>query len=365
MNAPTISPLARAKERITVSDLGSMLYAGWKAGKSCRSPFRDDRNPSFSVFDGGRRWKDFGTEERGDVVDFLAKAKGLDKSAAAKELIAIANTGATGAPVVPRIDRRPAAKEPLKPMPADVAAIWDEGLEHLRGSLWTQQGIEKWRRWPLGTVRQLAEDGLIGCPSLFGRRGIAFPVQIPYRNELGIVTTSNAGFHFRHKPNDGETKAFWSYLPNIKAYGVTCPAAPFVIGAGFVPYAQTVVVTEGQWDAITLCAAAGWLVSDAAWPEHLTVFATRGAGAWRPLIELWGSYWLSNAMFLLFPDGDEAGATWNDPSGFKYALCKLGHRVRIIRPCPGTPKDLNDIHRSQPIPPEDIMEWISMERCPR
>jgi len=39
------------------------------------------------VWDDGRRWKDFGTDDGGDVIDFVAKVEGLDKSAAAKRLI--------------------------------------------------------------------------------------------------------------------------------------------------------------------------------------------------------------------------------------------------------------------------------------
>ena len=46
--------------------------------ESCQSPFRDDVTPSFSVFDGARKWNDFSTEEHGDVFDFVQKASGFD-----------------------------------------------------------------------------------------------------------------------------------------------------------------------------------------------------------------------------------------------------------------------------------------------
>lgn len=66
------------------------LGAAWHAlglpgepGKTCRSPFpgdhkHGDANPSFSVYDGGRRWKDFATGEGGDLFDFIRKARGCD-----------------------------------------------------------------------------------------------------------------------------------------------------------------------------------------------------------------------------------------------------------------------------------------------
>jgi len=43
----------------------------------CKSPFRDDNHPSFSIYNNGERWKDFATGEGGDVVDFLKKATGI------------------------------------------------------------------------------------------------------------------------------------------------------------------------------------------------------------------------------------------------------------------------------------------------
>ena len=46
--------------------------------ESCQSPLRDDVTPSFSVFDGGRKWRDHGTEEHGDVFDFVQIATGFN-----------------------------------------------------------------------------------------------------------------------------------------------------------------------------------------------------------------------------------------------------------------------------------------------
>lgn len=58
-------------------DLG---FAG-EPGSPCRSPWPNehahgDANPSFSVFDEDRRWKDFTTGEFGDVIDLVVKARG-------------------------------------------------------------------------------------------------------------------------------------------------------------------------------------------------------------------------------------------------------------------------------------------------
>lgn len=84
------SPLAAAKERLSIPEVGAMMFPDWKPGKSCKSPFRDDRSASFSVYDGGRKWKDFGTGEGGDVADFLAAASGSSPEDGARRLIQMA-----------------------------------------------------------------------------------------------------------------------------------------------------------------------------------------------------------------------------------------------------------------------------------
>ena len=65
------------KEVYRIHDAWEDLGLPGEPSESCRSPFRDDLNPSFSVFDAGRKWKDYGTDESGDVFDFVQKATGL------------------------------------------------------------------------------------------------------------------------------------------------------------------------------------------------------------------------------------------------------------------------------------------------
>jgi DNA primase len=51
-----------------------------------KSPFRDERNPSFSIFNEGQNWKDHGTGDGGDVVDFWMKATGKSKGDSIAEI---------------------------------------------------------------------------------------------------------------------------------------------------------------------------------------------------------------------------------------------------------------------------------------
>jgi hypothetical protein len=88
----TASPTPRtrieeAKARFTIPVLWRMFNLRGDPGSPCRSPFREDRSPSFSVFNEGRRWIDHATAERGDAVDFLAKIKGVSNPEAFIELL--------------------------------------------------------------------------------------------------------------------------------------------------------------------------------------------------------------------------------------------------------------------------------------
>lgn len=79
-------------------------------GKSCRSPFRDDGNPSFSVHDGGRKFHDFATGEGGSVVDLVMQARSCDTAQAIRwieERLGTAPTFQNPAPSIPRRSKTP------------------------------------------------------------------------------------------------------------------------------------------------------------------------------------------------------------------------------------------------------------------
>lgn len=55
-------------------------------GNVFHSPFRVDKKPSFSIFNNGRRFKDFSTGESGDAITFWMKARNCDFKTAIKEM---------------------------------------------------------------------------------------------------------------------------------------------------------------------------------------------------------------------------------------------------------------------------------------
>ena len=65
------------KARLDIPTVWRLLALSGEPGKSVPSPLREDRKPSFSVFDGGRRFRDHSTGDAGTVVDFVALALNL------------------------------------------------------------------------------------------------------------------------------------------------------------------------------------------------------------------------------------------------------------------------------------------------
>jgi hypothetical protein len=82
--------VAEAKERVSIADLWSRYGFDGNPSRSCRSPFRDERNPSFSVFAGGYAWKDHGTGDGGDSVTFIQLAEGVSNADACRKIIGYA-----------------------------------------------------------------------------------------------------------------------------------------------------------------------------------------------------------------------------------------------------------------------------------
>ena len=74
------------KALLTIPDVAGRVFSGWKAAKSCKSPFRKDKNASFSIYANGQKWKDHATGDGGDVIDFYSKATGRSTADAIREL---------------------------------------------------------------------------------------------------------------------------------------------------------------------------------------------------------------------------------------------------------------------------------------
>ncbi len=125
----------RLRESYLITDAWRDLGFEGTPAKSCRCPWREDRKPSFSVFNDGRSFKDFSTDEKGDVFSFVMLALAFSFKDAAKWIEERA--GATPqSPVTPsQLHHRPSpakAKRELK-LPALDHGSYQE-IETLAGS---------------------------------------------------------------------------------------------------------------------------------------------------------------------------------------------------------------------------------------
>jgi len=79
-----------AKQRLRIADLWQHFGFPGQPRKSCRAPWREDRDASFSVYADGKLWHDFATGERGDAIDFLQRTTGLSNAAACRKFGSVA-----------------------------------------------------------------------------------------------------------------------------------------------------------------------------------------------------------------------------------------------------------------------------------
>jgi hypothetical protein len=165
----SLVPEALGRVRIyqAASQLGFYLP---ESPGSCRSPFREERRASFSWFvgrDGRDRWKDFGTGEGGDTLDFIMKGLRCPYSVAAKELLKMAGLEEWG-----NGPRRASALPPSilctpKPGPKPIEPR-RSAKEHLPADLHQ------------GSARELSE-------LIESRRWIASPEQLQEASETGAL----------------------------------------------------------------------------------------------------------------------------------------------------------------------------------
>jgi hypothetical protein len=304
-----------------------------RAGIKFSSPFRPDKNPSCSVYQSRNelRFRDWSHGVDVDPIGFYALARGIPNAEAIRELRQRLGVRAKRKTLIPKIAESSAAG-PDRParMPDEVAEIWREGVEYLAANADWQRRIGQWRGWTPEVVAQLVDDGMMGTPAHRGRRLVAFRVDYPVVKDFGPYgtwfSTEQVGFHVRLKPERPGEKPPWRFYPNGREHGQRIPSLPFIIGE--FPTARLLVITEGQWDAITFALAAGWLGHDGAWPDWICVIGIRGTNGINPFLNHYTAHWPRNAKCLLLPDNDYAGATW-----FKSCEGRPSFADRLINRC--------------------------------
>jgi P4 family phage/plasmid primase-like protien len=161
---------AEISRRITIAQLWRKFGfpdAPTKETGLFRSPFREDRTASFSIYerDGKLRFKDHGDPDcHGDVIDFYRLATGCDEATAFKEMKAMAGIGndtASGYQRAAQPKRQEGNKQTDKPF--ELSEEESRQQEDARNRLLEDvSALAEWRGWKPETIEKLAREGTLG-----------------------------------------------------------------------------------------------------------------------------------------------------------------------------------------------------------
>jgi DNA primase len=238
-------------------------------------PFHDDRKtPSLGV--AGNRWKCFGCGRSGDAIDWLREREGLSFREACHRL------GSIDPP--PTLERAVHLPQSTSSPPSEA---WQEQAQKVASTcqaiLWSDRGARA-RAWlnQRGIIDQTVKQRCLGfnlddqklC-SLWVPRGIVIPCLVV--GQIWYLKVRRASGHPKYSQVRGGQLALF--------------------GTGTIAKHDTVVVTEGEFDAMLLHQEAGDLVG----------VVTLGSALAR-LSDAWVPYLLGVQKLLVAYDTDAAGA---------------------------------------------------------
>ena len=291
-----------ALERLTVVDVWKLLGLKGTPKPSCRSPFRDDRIASFSIYDHGRRWKDHATGECGDAANFVAKACRLSPRDGAQQLIEMAG-----------VERKAKAKFNNKTFDPKASR---EKYDPLRD----QEKAVKREKWPVFEVPTSAEVEVIAQLRGLSRQGVALAV------EHGLLYCADSREGRAWVITDlRRLNAQWRLLNGLRWEGVEAKAqtlpgsmAAWPIGLHEAAGFRAIALVEGGPDLLAALHLA-WCVHRESLIAPVAILGASNAipQAALPLFE--GKY------VRLFPHGDKAG----QQAGKRWGKQLLPHCLTI------------------------------------
>ena len=254
-------------------------------GKVYRSPLRVDRKPSFSFHNGKSgwvRWKDFGTGESGDLIQLVAKGRGITRPEAAKLIDQEMHLNLWTEPR-PKTNRESNFK-PRTKTNRDLESIQKQvGLTGDYEWLWDESMLEVgtlFRRSPNGHQYPHEVWGLIDKPARIGRvRGL----QQPFSRKTKSLSLSGwrnglCGISFIHGKRvfvvEGEKDYLAIAATGIYGSGVFATSAS-LSPSHFQALRDKEVVVFAQADEPGIIGVHRWL---AALPESTRIFIPDIAG---------------------------------------------------------------------------------------
>jgi len=250
-----------AKRILTLPELmrrlGDYAPSPAETGKGAfliKSPLREDRNPSFSVYrkDGEWRWSDKATGEGGDAVEYLQARDGLDFKKAKEKFLGLAGLVSSPEPAR-RVRVSSKAPAPENKVPSARVTVkkkifdWADCTKALTPE--HIASITEWRGYPTEFVEWCRDQGWLG----WYKGGPALPVHDPEGKVVGI----------HHRQIDDPSS--WRNTAGF--------ASPLIYGDPAA--APMTIVLESQWDA--LAAMASMKAHEKPVLKNMAFVASRGA----------------------------------------------------------------------------------------
>jgi hypothetical protein len=204
------SQIERIKAELSIAAAWRILGLRGRPARQCRSPFREDKCASFSVYQekGWERWWDHGQAQGGDVVDLWARAKGISVKEAVAEILDLspARSSHAKAPNIPpqRVSKPEGIRWPpdiRAPLGAECRALaalrgLDPGAFDLAGQLGTLKvaTVYSQKCWIITDANQRCAEARRFDGQLFpnGKKGFCLPGS---KKDLPLgVKTSNPAF---------------------------------------------------------------------------------------------------------------------------------------------------------------------------
>lgn len=278
-----------------------------------KSPLREDRNPSFSVYrkDGEWKWSDKATGDGGDVIDYLQAREGKDFKGARARLLEMSGVH-EATPVPAKKPESTRVRVTVKKKIFD----WADCTKALTAEHVAE--IAEWRGYPVEFVEWCRDQGWIG----WYKGGPALPV---HEGEKVI------GIHHRQIDDPSSWR------------NTAGKAAPLVCGDPFK--APMSVVMESQWDVFAAMAAMEAHRKPVV--ENMAFIASRGADNTASLGDLIakisGEGRRIGAVEQNDPPREDGKPTGNDT--WRKKVAKLAPGICFNAP-PKEHKDLNDWFRA-------------------
>jgi ABC-type dipeptide/oligopeptide/nickel transport system ATPase subunit len=285
--------IEEARAKLPLPELMREMGYGEFAKSSVKSPFRDEKSPSWGIYEKAGRWKflDHGTGEGGDEIDFIEQVENIDRKAAIERFLAMAG--------IERQEKKPPATKYSLNGSKTNSKSWVECQAQADDAFLQKLADE--RKISVETMRWAKEIGILG------------------RCGEHPAFKCGTGYHFRVE--DGG----WRFEPR----GMTNEALVFGNKDS-----KEVYVFESQWDALAIAHSVG--IDEAA--TKLWV-VTRGASNGKL-----AAPYAEKRTIIAFPQNDAPKSNGKVPGEEWMAdiidSCAKGLVLRVEIPRPH--KDAND-----------------------